>query len=58
MSLVVFILLVLVVLALAMYAVNLLPMIDGTIKSIIMALFVVVAIVVIVDRWGGVALLR
>jgi hypothetical protein len=52
MNLLIFIIVVLVVLALALWAIRMLPMIDGTIKQLIMVLAVVIAIVVIVQKAG------
>lgn len=56
MSVVLFIIVVLIVLALACYALNLLPMIDPPIKQLIMLCFVVLAILAILSRSGVVAL--
>jgi hypothetical protein len=52
MSLLIVIIIVLVVLALALYLVDLLPIPDNTIKRIIQALCVLVAILFILDRAG------
>lgn len=52
MSILLFALLVLIVLALALYAVRLLPGIDPPISLIIQLILVIVAIVVIVQRAG------
>lgn len=52
MSIILFALLVLIVLALALYAVRLLPGIDPPISLIIQLILVVLAIVVIVQRAG------
>jgi hypothetical protein len=52
MSLIVLIIVVLVLLALAIYLVELLPIPNTTIKRIIQALCVLVAILLIVDRAG------
>lgn len=52
MSIIIFLIVVLVVLALALYVVDLLPIPSSTIKRIIQALLVVVALIVILDRTG------
>ncbi len=52
MSLLLFILVVLVVLALAIYAANQLPAMDPPIRQIIILVMVVIAIVLIVQRAG------
>lgn len=52
MSTLVLLIVVLVALALAIYLVDLLPIPSSTIKRIIQALFVLVALVVILDRTG------
>ena len=52
MSILIFILIVLVVLALALYAVGLLPMIEAPFKQLIRVVLVVIAIVVICQRAG------
>lgn len=52
MSILIFLIVVLVVLALALYVVDLLPIPSSTIKRIIQALLVLVALVVILDRTG------
>lgn len=51
-GLLVFIIVILVVLALALYAVTLLPFLDPMIRGCIQALLVVVAIIVICNRAG------
>jgi hypothetical protein len=52
MSILIFLIIVLVVLALALYVVDLLPIPSSTIKRIIQALLVLVALFVILDRTG------
>ena len=52
MSIVLFIIVILVVLALALYAVNLLPILQPVIRQCIQALLVVLAIYVICNRAG------
>ena len=52
MSLIVLLIVVLVILALALYLVDLLPIPSSTIKRIIQALCVLVALLVILDRAG------
>ena len=52
MSIIIFIVVVLVVLALAIYLVDLLPIPNGTIKRIIQALCVLVALLAILNRAG------
>lgn len=51
-GIVVFIIVVLIVLALALYAVTLLPFLDPVIRGCVQALLVVVAIIVICNRAG------
>ena len=52
MSTLVFLVVVLIVLALAIYLVDLLPIPNGTIKRIIQALCVLIALLAILDRTG------
>jgi hypothetical protein len=52
MSVILFLIVVLVVLALAIYLVDLLPIPNGTIKRIIQALCVLAALLVILNRTG------
>ena len=52
MSIIIFMIVVLVVLALALYFVDLAPIPSGTIKRIIQALCVLVALLVILNRTG------
>jgi hypothetical protein len=52
MSIVIFLIVVLVVLALALYLVDLLPIPNSTIKRIIQALLVLAALLVILNRTG------
>ena len=52
MSIIIFLIVVLVILALAIYLVDLLPIPNGTIKRIIQALCVLAALVVILNRTG------
>ena len=52
MSTLVFLVVVLIVLALAIYLIDLLPIPNGTIKRIIQALFVLIALLAILDRTG------
>lgn len=56
MNLILFILLVLVILALAAWALRELPFIDAGVKQIILVIFIVVAIASIVGRFPGVAI--
>ena len=56
MSLILFIPLVLVVLALAAWALQALPFIDAPIKQIILVIFIVLAIAAILGRFPGVAI--
>jgi hypothetical protein len=52
MTIIIFIIVVLVVLALAIYLVDLLPIPNGTIKRLIQALCVFAALIVILNRTG------